>query len=114
MYAGYGDGHDCAGCGDVIDKRQVEWEATYGDGQSYRLHLSCAGLWDVERRRRQPPERETDKAQQREHTQRLLEQAQAALKDSARLRDRADVLAREAVAVIEEARRVKRGEQPEK
>jgi hypothetical protein len=32
MYAGYGDGHDCAGCGDVIDKRQVEWEATYGDG----------------------------------------------------------------------------------
>jgi hypothetical protein len=104
MYAGYGDGAECAGCGEVIDNMQVEWEATYENGQSYPLHLGCAGLWDAERRRRQPPERTSDTAQQREHTQRVLDQAQAAAKDSARLRDQADVLAREAEAVIEEAK----------
>jgi hypothetical protein len=29
MYAGYGDGHACDGCGDIISSTQVEWEATY-------------------------------------------------------------------------------------
>ena len=52
MYAGYGDGHACDGCGEIIGPTQVEWEATYEDGRVYRLHLGCAGLWESERRRR--------------------------------------------------------------
>jgi hypothetical protein len=115
MYAGYGDGQPCAGCGEVIDTSQVEWEATYQDGQAYRLHLGCAGLWDVERRRRASPQRTGDEAQQVfQHSTQVLDQAQAASKDSAELCQRADLLAREAEAVIEEARRVKRRKPPEK
>jgi hypothetical protein len=113
MYAGYGDGHECSGCGEVIDRKQVEWEATYENGQAYRLHLGCAGLWDVERRRRQQSESASVEPQRaRAQSQAVREQAQATSKDSAQLRDRADVLAREAEAIIEEARRVKRGEPP--
>jgi hypothetical protein len=56
MYAGYGDGRECTGCGEVIDTKQVEHEAIYENGQAYRLHLACAAVWDVERRRRQHEE----------------------------------------------------------
>jgi hypothetical protein len=109
MYAGYGEGRECAGCGDVIDKTQVEWEAIYQDGQAYRLHLGCAGLWEAERRRRQQSESGSDDARQLgARWRRSREQAQEA-QDGTHLRDRADVLAREADAVIEEARKV-RGE----
>ena len=94
IYAGYGDGTDCSACGEVIDKKQVEWEATYENGKAYRLHHGCAELWDAERRRHEAVERISHEAQQ--------------------LRDRAETLAREAQAVIEEARRVKAGEQPAK
>jgi len=58
MYAGFGAGRICDGCGEPIDKTQVEHEAVYesapGDhvaGQVFHLHLGCAALWDVERRR---------------------------------------------------------------
>jgi hypothetical protein len=55
MYAGFGAGRTCDGCGEVIDRTQVEHEAIYesdpGAGQAFHLHLGCAGLWDVERRR---------------------------------------------------------------
>jgi hypothetical protein len=58
MYAGFGAGRTCDGCGEAIDKTQVEHEAVYEDGsgdggvgQALHLHLGCAGLWDVERRR---------------------------------------------------------------
>jgi hypothetical protein len=115
MYAGYGEGRECAGCGEVIDRKQVEWEATYEDGQSYRLHLGCAGLWEADRRRRQHLEQMREDGQWTcEQSQGVREQAEATSKKSAQLRDQADVLAREAEAVIEEARRVKRGEPPRK
>jgi hypothetical protein len=52
MYAGYGQGHTCDGCGETIDSAQVEYEAVYADGRAYRLHLACAGLWERERGRR--------------------------------------------------------------
>jgi hypothetical protein len=111
MYAGHGDGTECAGCGEVIDRQQVEWEATYPNGQAYRLHVGCAGVWDAERRRRQAPERRHREAQQGQQPEKVLDQAQATTKDGAQLRDRADALAREAEAVIEEAQGVKRGEE---
>jgi hypothetical protein len=115
MYAGYGDGRECAGCGEVIDNKQVEWEATYEDGRAYRLHLGCAGLWEAERRRRQPREQMREDGRcTREQSQGVREQAQATSKNSAQLRDQADVLAREAEAVVEEARSVKRGGPPGK
>lgn len=108
IYAGYGDGTECSACGAVIDKRQVEWEATYDNGQAYRLHLACAGLWEAERLRRTSTREEAEQTL-RQSTNVL---AQAASKQSAQLSDRADELARESEAVIEEAREVKRGEQP--
>jgi hypothetical protein len=43
MYAGYGTGRACEGCGDSIDRTQIEYEAVYADGPDYRLHLGCAG-----------------------------------------------------------------------
>jgi hypothetical protein len=53
MYAGYGQGHACDGCGEIIGPTQlVEYEANYEDGRAYRVHLACAGLWEVERSRR--------------------------------------------------------------
>jgi hypothetical protein len=105
MYTGYGEGRECAGCGEAIDKTQVEWEAIYQDGQAYRVHLGCAGLWEAERQRRQQSESQSENTHQLGEQWRQTREAQ----DGAQLRDRADVLAHEAHAVIEEARRV-RGE----
>ena len=52
MFAGYGDGRACDGCGDVIGPTQVEYEATYEDSRTFRVHLACAALWEAERNRR--------------------------------------------------------------
>jgi hypothetical protein len=71
-----------------------EYEVIYENGQAYRLHLGCAALWDAARRRQV-----NEKA--------WSEDAREAI---GQLRDRGDVLAREAEAVIEESQRVKRGE----
>lgn len=60
MYAGYGQGHVCDGCGEVIGPTQVEYEATYKDGRAYRVHLACAGLWEIERSRRREGRRSSD------------------------------------------------------
>ena len=106
MYAGYGSGGDCMACGEVIDKTQVEYEAVYEDGQHIRVHLGCAGLWEVARRRQ-----EQDYAAN-EDIRTARENARATAKDSAQLHDQADVLAREAETLIEQSRRVKRGERP--
>jgi hypothetical protein len=51
MYAGYGTGRICDGCGEMIEKTQVEYESVYQDNSSAHLHLGCAGLLDAERRR---------------------------------------------------------------
>jgi hypothetical protein len=111
MYAGFGAGRTCDGCGEVIDPTQVEHEAVYESGpggsaagEIFHLHLGCAGLWDVERHRRQQAE---DRIQQ---AQEVGERAETAVKRSGQLQDQADVLAREAETVVEESRRVKRGE----
>ena len=66
-------------------------------------------MWDVERRRRQDAAIE-DSGRIREQSQATREWAREASKESARIRDRADVLAREAGATIDESKRVKRGE----
>jgi hypothetical protein len=62
MYAGFGAGRTCDGCGEPIDKIQVEHEAVYENGRAdssagevFHLHLGCAGLWDFERRRQRLP-----------------------------------------------------------
>jgi hypothetical protein len=47
MYAGDGAGHECAGCDEIIDEGQVEYETVYEDGQAFRLHLGCASLLDT-------------------------------------------------------------------
>ena len=51
MYAGYGAGRTCDGCGEVIDRTMVEYEAVYEShhngasaGEVLHLHLGCAGL----------------------------------------------------------------------
>ena len=113
MYAGYGSGGDCMACGEVIDKTQVEYEVVFLDGQSVRVHLGCAGVWEAARRRQEQDHAlNEDCRRNREEAQAAREKARATAKDSAQLRDQADVLAREAEAVIEKSRRAKRGERP--
>ena len=89
------------------DTTQVEYEAVFQDGTQYRFHLSCAGLWDAERRDAQ----RTRIAQ--EQAPATFDKARQTVKESAQTRDRADLLSREAETIREESRRVKRGEQPE-
>ena len=50
MWAGFGAGRICAGCDHPIEPDQVEYE--FGNGETMRLHLGCAALWEAERRRR--------------------------------------------------------------
>jgi len=111
MFAGKGTGCSCDGCGDVIDGTQVEYEPIYEDGQSHHLHLGCAGLLDAERRRHAEAQDTREEARETcEQSQTIRQNAQVAAKESEQLRDRADVLAREAEALVEQSRRVKRGE----
>jgi hypothetical protein len=112
MYAGHGDGHACAGCGEIIDQSMVEYEATYPDGRAYRLHLGCAAVWDAERRRRHDTTI-GDAGRIQEQSQATRQWARVTSKESARIRDQADVLARKAEATINASKRVKRGERPE-
>ena len=111
IYAGHGDGHECAGCGEVIDQTQVEYEATYADGRAYRLHLGCAALWDAKLRQ---AETIKDAGRIREESQATRELAHGTAKESGRLRDRADVLGREAESAREQWHRVQRGGEPSK
>jgi hypothetical protein len=60
MYAGFGAGRTCDGCGESIDKTQVEHEAVSESGRNgasagevFHLHLGCAGVLDAARRSRQ-------------------------------------------------------------
>jgi hypothetical protein len=113
MYAGYGDGRSCDACGEVIDRTQVEYDATYADGRAHRVHLACAVLWDAERRRRGAGD-SASPSETRARSQALREEARSTAKESAQLRDRADVMAAETEAVIEESLRLRRGQPPEK
>jgi hypothetical protein len=50
VYSGYGSGATCDACGDTIIRVQVEYELNYPDERrTFRLHLSCAGLWEAVR-----------------------------------------------------------------
>src|SRR5262245_48066993 len=51
MYAANGVGRACAGCDDAIGPEEVEYEADYGEGSSYYLHLGCAAFWNTQVRR---------------------------------------------------------------
>jgi hypothetical protein len=48
LYAGYGRGQRCNACDESIDGAQVEYEMTFADDRVYRLHVSCAALWEAE------------------------------------------------------------------
>jgi hypothetical protein len=57
MYAGFGVGRACDGCGEAIDRTMVEHEVVYENGRDgassgevVHLHLGCAGLLDAARR----------------------------------------------------------------
>jgi hypothetical protein len=108
MYAGYGEGRTCNGCDEVVGPKEVEYEASYDGGRTYYLHLWCAGLWLAERRSPQMTMEEASEVRAR--SQAAREQAEKTAKQSIQLRDQADVLARESEAVIDKARRAKRGE----
>ena len=49
MWAGHGEGHICAGCEQAIQPDQIEYE--FANGETIRMHIGCAALWDAERRR---------------------------------------------------------------
>jgi len=58
MYAGFGAGRACDGCGEAIDRTMVEYEAVYesgrdgtSSGEVLNLHLGSASLLDAARRR---------------------------------------------------------------
>jgi hypothetical protein len=111
MYAGYGGGRACAGCGGEIGPTEVEYEANYEAGGTYYLHLGCAGLWEVERRRRHQAAAAGAEARTiQKESQDNRERARVVAKQSAQLRDEADALARESEAAVERARQVERGE----
>jgi hypothetical protein len=53
IYAGYGSGEACDGCGDTIFRAQAEYELSYPDKRRiFRLHFGCASLWEALRRKR--------------------------------------------------------------
>jgi hypothetical protein len=108
VYAGRGDGHECAGCGEAIDHSHVEYEVTFPDSSTYRLHLGCAALWDAKVRRGDVTIKGSRQA--REQSQATRESARETSKKSRGLRARADLLAREAEATIDERKRMNRGE----
>jgi len=51
LWAGFGSGLRCDGCGALILPRHVEYEIV-GAGLRVRLHIGCHGLWDAELRSR--------------------------------------------------------------
>ena len=106
MYAGYGAGQDCIGCGEAIDAGQVEYEAIFENAEALRFHHGCASVWDAERRRQERA------AAVVEDARRTRAEARATAKDSGQICDRADVLARKSEALIRESWRVKGGDLP--
>lgn len=64
-WAGYGRGDSCSACELPILPAQAEYEFE-AEGQTYRLHPGCHGLWEAERRRRggtKPGESESPEAE---------------------------------------------------
>ena len=44
-WVGYGGHLPCEGCGDPILAAQVQYDLEMADGQVFRLHTGCHGLW---------------------------------------------------------------------
>lgn len=53
MYASYGTGGICDGCGEPITHTQIEYEWELPDGRFIHMHLGCASLLEAERRRQE-------------------------------------------------------------
>jgi hypothetical protein len=53
MYASYGTGMVCDGCGEPITHTQIEYEWVLPGDRSIRMHLGCASLLEAERRRQE-------------------------------------------------------------
>ena len=51
VWTAFGRGGPCSGCGATITAAQTAYEFEDA-GKSYRLHLGCFGVWEVERRQR--------------------------------------------------------------
>jgi hypothetical protein len=51
MYASYGTGTVCDGCGEPITHDQIEYEWELPSGRFIHMHLGCASLLEAERRR---------------------------------------------------------------
>jgi hypothetical protein len=47
MHVGHGSNGPCDACGDLIHPDQVEYQLTYLQTLTFRLHLACAGLWEA-------------------------------------------------------------------
>src|SRR5262249_6117941 len=109
-FAGHGQSRMCSGCAETIGPSDEEYEAHYADGRTYYFHLGCGGLWHAHLRGLEPV---IDDAKRiRERSQATRERARATAKESAQLRDQAQVLRAESEEAIEKARRAQRGEQP--
>jgi hypothetical protein len=46
IYAGYGDGATCSGCTRPILAVHIQYDLEMRNGETFRLHLGCFGLWE--------------------------------------------------------------------
>ena len=54
--AGYGSGHGCIACGQLISKAQIEYETKDdSNGSRLRFHFGCYVVWQLECARVKPP-----------------------------------------------------------
>lgn len=53
IWAGYGRGDLCSGCGAPIAENEVEYELAFTNAdngaESVRLHRTCCNIWNIER-----------------------------------------------------------------
>ena len=45
MFAGYGTGAPCSGCGVAIRATEAEYELVFSDERSFPFHAACVNLW---------------------------------------------------------------------
>ncbi len=45
LWAGSGDGSDCALCKAAVLPQQIEYEVEDRSGRTYRFHVRCHALW---------------------------------------------------------------------
>ena len=52
MWGRFGDGDSCDACGNPLLTTDVEYDFNLGGKCTCRFHISCAGKWQAELRRR--------------------------------------------------------------